>query len=97
MPELREKKDRVQRKARTERPALSSAQIGTFASQAGDATRLPLSEVELEFMSDTVVALLAHYGGPNGSSISRERIVGLVDHVLMVLVTGARLTEQTPR
>lgn len=50
----------------------------------------PLSEVELDVLSDTVIALLAHSAGPVGASIPRERLIALVDHVLIVLITATR-------
>lgn len=70
-------------------------ELGKLASEAGHGSGLVLSEAKLEFVSDTVVALLAHYGGPHGAPISRERIVGLVDHVLMVLMTATRAKKST--
>jgi len=50
----------------------------------------PLSEVELDVLGETVIALLAHYAGPAGGSVPRERLIRLVDNVLMVLMTGTR-------
>lgn len=75
-----------------------SARFGTFvrteldklAGRAADAGHAPLSEPELDLLGDTVVALLAHEAGPAGASVPRERLMGLVDHVLMVLLTGTR-------
>ncbi|WP_161461499.1 hypothetical protein [Pseudomonas syringae] len=45
-------------------------------------------------MGDAVVALLAYYAGPSGSPISREQLIGIVDHVLVVLMTGASIAGQ---
>lgn len=70
------------------------AELGELAKQAVDAGYGPLSEVELEVLGDTVVALLAHYAGPAGASIPREHLIRLVDHVLMVLMTGTRTIGQ---
>ena len=78
-----------------------SARFGTFvraelnklAGQAADAGHVPMSEVEIDVLGDTVVALLAHEAGPAGASVARERLTGLVDHVLMVLLTGTRAAE----
>lgn len=61
-----------------------------LAGQAADAGHTPLSEVELDTFSDTVIAMLAHYAGPAGDRIERQRLIMLVDHVLLVLMTGAR-------
>lgn len=68
------------------------AELNTLARQAIDAGHAPLLEVELELLGDTVVALLAHEAGPAGASVPRERLTKLVDHVLMVLITGSRTT-----
>lgn len=75
-----------------------SARFGTFvrtelegfAARAAETGHAPLSSAELDLMRDTVVALLAHYGGPAGEPVSRKRLVELVDHVLLVLLTGTR-------
>jgi AcrR family transcriptional regulator len=68
------------------------AELSTLAGAAAAAGQRALTEVELDVLSDTVVALLAHYGGPDGASIPRERLLMMVDHVLMVLMTGVRGT-----
>lgn len=78
-----------------------TARFGTFvrgeldklAKQAAEAGHVPMSEVELDVLGDAVVALLAHEAGPAGASVPRERLTRLVDHVLMVLMTGSRTTE----
>lgn len=78
-----------------------SARFGTFVREEleGFAARAlregykPLSSVELDLMRDTVVAMLAHYGGPAGEPVTRERLIDLVDHVLLVLLTGTRAVE----
>ncbi|MFC7516698.1 TetR/AcrR family transcriptional regulator [Herbaspirillum sp. GCM10030257] len=69
------------------------AELDKLAKRAADAGHAPMSEVELDVFGDTVVALLAHYAGPAGASIPRERLIRLVDHVLMVLLTGTRAAE----
>jgi hypothetical protein len=69
------------------------AELGKFATRAADAGHAPLSKPELDVLCDTVVALLAHYAGPAGASIPRECLIGRVDHVLMVLLTGTRVAE----
>lgn len=69
------------------------AELDKLARRAADAGHVPMSEVELDVVGDTVVALLAHYAGPAGEPVPRERLVRLVDHVLMVLITGARAAE----
>jgi len=66
------------------------AELEGFATRAVEAGHMPLSDVELDLLRDTVVAFLAHYSGPAKASISRERLVALVDHVLLVLLTGTR-------
>lgn len=53
----------------------------------------PLASVELDLVRDTIVALLAHYGGPAGEPVTRERLIDLVDHVLLVLLTGTRTAD----
>ncbi len=70
------------------------AELGAIARRAADAGHLPLSGVELDAMSDNLVALLAHYAGSAGSAVPRERLVQVVDHVLMVLITGTRVTDR---
>ena len=73
-----------------------SERFGTFVRAELDKVarrHVPSSEGELDVLSDTVVALLAHYAGPAGASVPRERLIRLVDHVLMVLMTGARAAE----
>lgn len=65
-------------------------ELDKLARQAADAGHPPISEVELDVVGDTTVALLAHYAGPAGASIARERLIEMVDHVLMVLLTGSR-------
>lgn len=65
-------------------------ELALIAARATDAGHPPLSGVQLDALGDTVVALLAHHTGPAGVSIPRERLTRLVDHVLMVLMTGSR-------
>ncbi|MET0981079.1 MAG: TetR/AcrR family transcriptional regulator [Telluria sp.] len=69
------------------------AELDKLARQAADAGHLPMSELELDVMGDTVVALLAHEAGPAGGSVPQERLIRLVDHVLMVLLTGTRAAQ----
>lgn len=69
------------------------AELNKLSRQAIDAGCAPMLEAELDLLSDTVVALLAHEAGPTGASIPRERLTKLVDHVLMVLITGTRTME----
>lgn len=59
------------------------AELGKLAGQATSAGHELLSDVEIAVLGDTVVALLAHYAGPTGASISRERLSKLVNHVLL--------------
>ncbi|PVM72350.1 hypothetical protein DDF65_22505 [Caulobacter radicis] len=75
-----------------------------FAFLAGRASENgggQLSDDQVEIIADTAVALLAHEAGPTGKSISRERMITLVDNVLMVLlartgvVVGAASPEPT--
>jgi hypothetical protein len=66
------------------------AELEKLAKQVANAGYAPLSEIELDVLVDTVIALLAHYGGATTGTIPRERLTILVDHVLMVLVTGER-------
>ena len=54
----------------------------------------PLSEVEPDVLSDTVIALLAHYAGPTGQSVPRERVIHIVDHVLMVLMMASHAEDK---
>ncbi|MDR7145510.1 TetR/AcrR family transcriptional regulator [Rhizobium sp. BE258] len=65
-------------------------ELDKLAKQASAEGHPVLSDVELDVLSDTVIALLAHNAGPAGKSIPRERLVGLVDNVLMILFTATR-------
>ncbi|HSD39513.1 MAG TPA: TetR/AcrR family transcriptional regulator [Rhodocyclaceae bacterium] len=69
------------------------AELNKLSTRAADAGHAPMAEVELDGLVDTVVALLAHYAGPAGAAIPREHLIKLVDHVLMVLLTGSRAAE----
>lgn len=69
------------------------AELDKFAKRAADTGYAPMSEIELDVLVDTVIALLAHYGGPSTGPIPRERLTRLVDHVLIVLLTGERTTK----
>ncbi|MEQ1956225.1 helix-turn-helix domain-containing protein [Mesorhizobium sp. CN2-181] len=51
---------------------------------------LTSTDLDLDVIGDTIVALLSHYAGPAGASVSRKRIIKLVDEVLTVLMTGRR-------
>lgn len=66
------------------------AELHELARRAAEKGHVPMSEVELDVLGDTVIALLGHYAGPAGASVPRKRLIRLVDHVLMVLLTGAR-------
>ena len=65
-------------------------ELDKLAKQASAEGHPVLSDVELDVLSDTVIALLAHNAGPAGKSIPRERLVALVDNVLMILFTATR-------
>jgi hypothetical protein len=65
------------------------AELAKLSVRAADAGYAPLSEVALDVLSDTVIALLAHYGGPADTSVPYERLINIVDHLLMVLMTVA--------
>jgi len=65
-------------------------ELEKLTSSSTRAGHVQLSEVDLDIIGDTAVALLAHYAGPAGASVPRERLVRIVDHVMMVLVTGTR-------
>lgn len=69
-------------------------ELEQLAARAADAGHAPLSPVQLDVMVDTVIALLAHHAGPAGTSVPRDRLIELVDHGLMVLLTGTRAAEQ---
>lgn len=73
--------------------AFVRAELEGFAVRAVEAGYAPLSSAELDLMRDTVVALLAHFGGPAGEPVARKRLIELVDHVLLVLLTGSRAVE----
>jgi hypothetical protein len=73
--------------------AFVRAELEVLARQAANAGYAPLSEIELDVLVDTVIALLAHYGGPAAGPIPRERLSKLVDHVLIVLLTGSRTSD----
>lgn len=66
-------------------------ELETLAKRASDEGHPFLSDVSLDVISDTIIALLAHSAGPAGKSIPRERIYTLVDQVLMVLIVGRRI------
>ncbi|NSY93519.1 TetR/AcrR family transcriptional regulator [Agrobacterium tumefaciens] len=66
-------------------------ELETLAKRASDEGHPYLSDVSLDVISDTIIALLAHSAGPAGKSIPRERIYTLVDQVLMVLIVGRRI------
>lgn len=70
------------------------AELSKLSDQLAAAGYAPMSEVELDVLVDTVTALLSHYGGTAAGSIPRERLTRLVDHVLIVLMTGSRRTEE---
>jgi hypothetical protein len=65
-------------------------ELDKLARQSTNAGAVVLSEIELDVLSETVTALLAHYAGPAGGPVPRERLIRMVDQVLMVLMTGAR-------
>lgn len=65
-------------------------ELDKLTQRAADQGHRRLSKVELDLLTDTVIALLAHTAGPAGVSIPRERLIAVVDHVLMVLITGTR-------
>lgn len=65
-------------------------ELVALARRAVDEGHAPLSDLDLDGMSEVVVALLAHDSGPAGVSVPPERLARLVDHVLIVLLTGAR-------
>jgi len=47
-----------------------------------------LSDIEVDVSGNTVIALLAHYAGPAGTSVPSEHLISIFDHVLMVLMAG---------
>lgn len=65
-------------------------ELGMLAGRAAQDEHAPLSIAQIDVIADTAVALLAHEGGPTTKSISPERMIRLVDEVLMVLITGSR-------
>ncbi len=65
-------------------------ELANLSMRAADEGHEPLSEIELDVVSDTVIALLAHNAGPAGASIPRERLTAMVDNVIMVLMTAKR-------
>lgn len=66
-------------------------ELDMLATRASDAGHAPLSKGELAVLGDTIIALLAHYAGPTGSPVPRERMVGVVDHLLLPLMNGKRI------
>ncbi|WGM30602.1 TetR/AcrR family transcriptional regulator [Brevundimonas sp. NIBR11] len=66
------------------------SELGELARRAVEEGHAPLADLDLDAMSDVVVAHLAHDAGPAGVSVPRERLARLVDHVLLVLLTGVR-------
>ncbi|MCD7109401.1 TetR/AcrR family transcriptional regulator [Rhizobium sp. DKSPLA3] len=65
-------------------------ELEKLAQRAAADGHTPLAGIELDLMSDTAIALLARNTDPVTKSISRDRLAALVDHVLMVLMTGTR-------
>lgn len=65
-------------------------ELAALARRATAEGHASLSEVDLDVMSEVVVALLAHNGGPAGVSVPRDRLVRLVDHALIIMLTGSR-------
>lgn len=68
-------------------------ELDDLAKRAAEAGHPPLSEEALDALSNTVISLLAHSAGPTVTSIPRNRLITLVDQVLMVLIAGRRATE----
>ena len=71
------------------------AELAKLSARTADADYVALSEVELDILGDTVIALLAYYGGPAGTSVASERLSGVVDHLLMVMMTGSRASTES--
>jgi len=69
---------------------LVRVELGKLVNRAADEGAAALSELELDVLADTAVALLAHHAGPEGESVPHERLISMVDNVLMVLITGKR-------
>ncbi|MFP5076621.1 TetR/AcrR family transcriptional regulator [Rhizobium sp. YIM 134829] len=67
-------------------------ELDKLARRAADEGHAPLSGIELDLISDTIIAILARNTDAVGKSIPHERLTALVDHVLMVLITGRRTT-----
>lgn len=65
-------------------------EFGMLAGRAAKDGHAPLSADQIDLIADTAVALLAHEAEPTTKSISPERMIRLVDDVLMVLITGSR-------
>lgn len=70
--------------------AFMRSEIETITSRATEAGNRRLSEIELDHVADTAIALLAYHAGAGGSPLTPERLALLVDNVLLVLVTGRR-------
>ncbi len=66
------------------------AEVRTITERAVKAGYSPLSDDQRESLSETIVALLAHEAGPTGASIPHERLIALVDNVLLILATRQR-------
>ena len=71
--------------------AFLRAELQGLARRAAESGYAPLTDVELDALCETVIALMAHHAGPAGAAIARERLLRLVDHVLMILLTGTRV------
>jgi len=68
-------------------------ELDKLARQSTNAGGVVLREIELDVLSETVTALLAHYAGPAGGPVPRKLLIRMVDQVLMVLMTGARASK----
>jgi len=63
-------------------------ELQELATRSAETGHEPLPKDKLDVLSDTVVALLAHHTGPVGESIPVERLIALVDHVLLAAMAG---------
>ncbi|MYM80763.1 MULTISPECIES: TetR/AcrR family transcriptional regulator [Duganella] len=65
-------------------------EITWVAERAVNYGYAPLTNTKISHISDTAVALLIYISGPTSLPVAAERLAGIVDHVLLVLMTTGR-------
>ncbi len=63
-------------------------QLEILARNHPAAVGAPLAGERLDYLTDTAVSLLIYYSGANPALISQDRLVGIVDHVVLPLMAA---------